>query len=127
MLKLIKSIIYEKISSPGLIEYIKIELLDEENILEFVDNMYPSSFNKPICVTVSDELLNDFIDKLLRTTAEWNTEYYQRNIIDGTEWKLKILLKNNTEKCYAGRNDFPSNFEYLDRLKYELLKNSMTN
>lgn len=122
MLKSIKKIIYNKNSMPGMQEYIKIEIKEENNVIEFVDNMYFNSMQKPKTIVVSNELVTEFLDKLLRTIDGWENEYIEENIIDGIEWQLKIVFVDGIEKRYQGKNAFPYNFECLDKIKCEFIE-----
>lgn len=62
-----------------------------------------------------------YVDKLFRIIDDWKSKYENTNIIDGIEWQLQITYKNGETKYYFGKNDFPSNFEYLDKIKYEII------
>lgn len=62
-----------------------------------------------------------YVDKLFRIIDGWKNKYENINIIDGIEWQLQITYKNGETKHYFGKNDFPSNFEYLDKIKYEII------
>ena len=122
MLKSIKKIVYYKYSMPGMQECIKIEIREDKNVLEFVDNVYSNSIQYPKTVIVSNQLLKYFLDKLLRIIADWKNKYVGEEIIDGTEWNLKIVFIDGNEKEYLGKNAFPYNFEYLNEIKSEFIK-----
>lgn len=118
MFKNIKNVMYEKnlmLSSP---EYFKIVICEDSNILEYSDNKYMDSIKNPKIQQVNDELVNKYFDKLFRIIDGWKNEYVKNDIVDGTQWQLQITYKDDNIKHYFGKNDFPSNFEYLDKIKY---------
>jgi len=118
---------YEKKAAFSLPEYFKLEIYDNKNVLKYIDNMYPNSIKNPQVKNIDDELVMQYFDKLFRIIGDWENKYVNNNIIDGTEWQLQITYKNGKTKHYLGRNSFPDNFEYLDKIKYEIIDKMLEN
>ena len=62
--------------------------------------------------TFTKENLNEFIDKIFNENIlKWKREYYNNNILDGTQWKLEIEFKALPKFESFGSNEFPSNWK----------------
>jgi len=112
---------YEKKSMLSMPEYFQIEIYDDKNVVKYIDNMYPDSIKNPKIKDVDDELVMKYFDQLFRIIDGWENKYVNDNIVDGMDWQLQITYKSGTVKHYFGKNDFPNNFEYLDKIKYEII------
>lgn len=121
MLKNIKNVMYEKKSMISLAEYFQLEIFDDKNVLKYIDNMYPDSVKNPKIQNIADELVIEYFDKLFRIIDGWENKYVKDNIVDGMDWQLQITYKDGNVRHYSGKNAFPSNFEYLDKIKYEII------
>jgi len=122
LLKNIKNVMYikETMSSS---DYFQLEIQEDKNILKFIDSKYIEISKNPKVKIIEDELAATYLDKLLRITNDWKNTYENNNIIDGITWQLQITYKTGKVKYYSGKNDFPDNFWYLDKLNYEILEN----
>lgn len=116
MFKDIKSLIYEKNLTLYPAEHFELELDENRNILKYTDNRKNNKFEN-----VDNELVIEYFDHLFRIIDGWKNKYEDNSIMDGTEWKLQITYKNGEIKEYYGKNDFPNNFEYLDKIKNDLI------
>lgn len=114
----IKSIVYEKKSMPTLEEHFKLEIEENINLFEYTINK-----NKIKSNNINNKLVTQFIDDLYRAIDGWESNYENGNVVDGTEWNLQIIYINGKIQGYSGRNNFPSNFEYIEKIKRELIDN----
>lgn len=119
-MKGVKSIIYKKNQTFLKEEYFEIEIKNKKNLLKH-NNSYFQFQDGIISKKLSDEKVFEFFKKLFSLIDNWKDEYINYNIIDGVEWKLEISFTNGKIKRYIGKNDFPNNFEYLDKIKDELI------
>lgn len=117
MFRNIKKIIFIKKSLTSNEEYFQIEVQKDKNILRYTDFI-----NIPKIVHINDDLVIQYFDNLFRIIDNWDTVYENNSVIDGIEWQLQIIYKNDETKYYSGKNDFPNNFEYLDKMKYEIIE-----
>ena len=116
MLESIKNIVYIKQLMPSMNEeYFELEICENRNILK-----YGSMKNKKH-LNISNEQVIHYIDQLFRIIDGWESEYIETRIIDGIAWELQVTYLDGNKECYKGRNDFPNNFEYLDKIKNELV------
>ena len=118
MFRQIKNIIYVKRRILSSTEYFQLDIFDDKNVLKYISD---KSNIKPITKNDDDKLVIDYFDKLFRIIDGWKDKY-NNNAIDGIEWQLQITYKNGETKNYIGKNAFPSNFGYLDKIKDELIK-----
>ena len=125
MLTNIKTIIYQKATALAMLEYLKIEILEDKNILEFVDSRYRETIEKPKSIDIEEDYVESYIDKLFRIIDGWENIYEDNKVIDGVSWKLEIIYMNGENEHYSGKNRLPSNFEYLDKIKYEIIDKVM--
>ena len=47
---------------------------------------------------------------------DWQDEYSDNDILDGTQWSLKISFDNGKNKEIFGSNKYPDNFEAMKKL-----------
>ncbi len=116
MFKNIKSLVYEKNLTLYSKEYFELEINENRNILKYKDNM-----NNNKIENVNDELVMEYFDHLFRIIDDWKDKYEDNSMIDGIEWQLQIIYKNGKIKKYCGKSEFPRNFEYLDKIKNEMI------
>ena len=114
MLRNVKRIVYVKKTMKS--EIFELELQEDKNILK-----YGEYIEKNNGIMIDNDLAIHYLDNLFRIIDGWKSKYENKNMIDGTEWKLQITYKNGEIKQYVGKNDFPANFEYLDRIKNEMI------
>lgn len=120
MFKNIKGLMYEKHLTLYSTEYFELEINENKNILKYSDNIKNIKIEN-----VNDEFVIEYFDHLFRIIDEWKNKYEDTSIMDGIEWKLQITYKNGEIKQYVGKNDFPNNFEYLDKIKNEIINKIM--
>lgn len=127
MLRFIKNIMYVKKEALLPTKYFQLEISKEKNVIKYIDNKYPETIKNPKIQKVEDNLVIEYLDNLFRIIRGWKSKYENTNVIDGTEWELQIIYKNNERKTYSGINDFPNNFEYLDKIKYDIINKRLEN
>lgn len=101
----IESIIYE-INSQSLVINI-----DEKSQIEY----------RGISSIISKEKTLEYLEKLFCIIDNWDKEYINTNMVDGSSWKLCISYSNGDKKEYRGRSSYPNNFEAFERLNQELI------
>lgn len=116
MLKFIENVLYIKRLSLSKNEYFELKISDDKNIIKYIDNNMDL-----IQKDIQNKLVEEYLNKLLAITNDWNDKYENNNVIDGMEWDLEIKFKNGEVKKYFGKNDFPINFKYLDIIKNEII------
>lgn len=129
MLRDIKYVIYQKDTALLYKEYFQLEIKEDKNLVKYSDESYTKNIEEkqPTVIQVSDKQAMEFIDILFRVINKWKNRYENINILDGTEWKLQIKYSNGKIAYYSGKNDYPSNFEYLDLITKELLNKAKFN
>lgn len=113
MLKNIKTIIYEKNFAFSNKQYFQLDIYEDKNVLKYNDGDNIKNVN--------DDLAMQYVEQLFRIIDGWKNIYENNSILDGGEWKLEITYKDGEIKHYYGKNEFPNNFEYLDKIKNELI------
>lgn len=118
MIKNIQKIIYEKNNALSIKEWIELDV--EKSKLKYKKN------NKKIKIdNISNELIIKYLDQLLRTIDGWKKEYINQNCLDGMIWKLTVIYRNGEKIEYIGKNEFPYNFEHLEKIEYQLINKIM--
>lgn len=115
MLKNIKTVIYEKNFTFSNKEYFQLDIYEDRNVLKYNDS------NNTKIKNVNDDLAMQYVEQLFRIIDGWKNMYENNAILDGVIWKLEITYKNGETKHYYGKNEFPSNFECLDKIKNEMI------
>lgn len=59
---------------------------------------------------------NSFISSIKKFTKDWSLEYYNSDIMDGTQWHISFLTE---DKEYSGSNNFPDFYEDVMKLMKE--------
>lgn len=121
MINFVKSVSYVKKTMLSSEEYFQIKILKDKNVVRYYNTKSVNALDNPIIKEIDNEMAKEFLDQLFRIIDGWENEYINSNFLDGTEWQLEIKYQDNEVLYYSGKNDFPDNFEYLDRLKYKLL------
>jgi len=58
---------------------------------------------------------NKFVGDVSAITFNWDNHYYKNHILDGEEFKIKLISDNNNERLIVGKNSYPSNYgEFKD-------------
>lgn len=70
---------------------------------------------------VDNKIIGEYLDKLIRVIDDWKEKYENQYVIDGIEWNLQINFQDGTKRYFTGKNDFPDNFEYLNKVNNELI------
>ena len=121
MINFVKSVSYVKKTMLSSEEYFQIKILKDKNVVRYYNTKSVNALDNPIIKDIDNEMAKEFLDQLFRIIDGWENEYINSNFLDGIEWQLEIKYQDNEVLYYSGKNDFPDNFEYLDRLKYKLL------
>ena len=121
MINFVKSVSYVKKTMLSSEEYFQIKILKDKNVVRYYNTKSVNALDNPIIKEIDNEMPKEFLDQLFRIIDGWENEYINSNFLDGIEWQLEIKYQDNEVLYYSGKNDFPDNFEYLDRLKYKLL------
>ena len=66
-------------------------------------------YNNKIYYVKKEQLEQNFLS-ILNITYEWHKEYINLSEIDGINWNLEIIFKDNSRKEYYGHGSFPYNF-----------------
>ena len=68
-----------------------------------------------------DMTRSDFISELRAIhMGEWKKDYFNPDILDGTQWSVDIKYDGGEKRHYSGSNMFPYNFnEFLDVVREE--------
>ena len=67
-------------------------------------------------ITLYPDVIEDFIDKLIETNLlNWKRNYYDNDILDGTQWEIEIIRDGRNFKRY-GNNNYPKEWERLCKL-----------
>lgn len=125
MIKDISEITFIKKGAFNKADYFQIEILEDKNLLKFIDNRYYSTMNDPVIKNISDEIVMDFLDKLFRIVDSWNEKYINNNTFDGTKWQLVIKFRDGHSRQYYGKDSYPNNFEALENLKYNIIESNI--
>ena len=104
-MKDIKTIIYENNDQTLIIN------IDDKNKILYKD----------ITKIVNDELIFKYLISLFSIIANWKDEYINTQTIDGNNWKLCMIFKNNTKKEYKGHAVYPINFEAFEEITQKLI------
>lgn len=80
--------------------------------------IFNNSKNQDLHITKhGKEFYEDFKNYLINKTKEWEKEYYDPNVLDGTQWNI-TLVEDDID--YSGSNTFPDNFdnvmEFIDKV-----------
>ena len=72
-----------------------------------------SETEKSLSIDEWQSFINDIYIKY--RLEEWNTEYINNDVLDGTQWEVKVKLANGKELEYYGSNDYPQNWtDFID-------------
>lgn len=120
MIKIAQKVIYEKNMMPSIRECIEIDV--ENNKICYIKND-----NKIEKENISNELITNYLEQLFRITNGWKKEYINQDFFDGIEWRLTIIYRDGEKTEYIGKNKFPYNFVYLDKIEYQMINKIMEN
>ena len=68
---------------------------------------------KSLSIDEWQSFINDIYIKY--RLEEWNTEYINNDVLDGTQWEVKVKLSNGKELEYYSSNDYPQNWtDFID-------------
>jgi len=83
-----------------------IKILKDDTQIKYICNQEENIF--------TGEKLNEFLYKLFNENIlKWKREYNNNDILDGTQWELKMEFKDLPKfKCY-GSNEYPSNWKNI--------------
>lgn len=94
----IKCIIYENNNKSLIIN------IDKQSIIQYND----------IFKKIDNATIFKYLDYLYRIIDDWQKEYINTKIIDGSNWKLSITYINGQKREYSGRSCYPANFEVFE-------------
>lgn len=86
----------------------------------FVDEGIIKSNN--IDKKISNDKLMDILKNIVMITHNWESEYIDLNTYDGVDWSLDIYYSDGEIQTYKGHASYPDNFNKLDNLFTNLLK-----
>ena len=73
---------------------------------------------KELTISEWNEFISDVFSKY--HIDDWSEEYINHDILDGTQWSVKVTLDDGSELEHYGSNDFPPNWrsfiEYVNNL-----------
>ena len=69
-----------------------------------------------MCVSYAD--VHRLMDKLFNKlrVQDWEHEYWNNDICDGTQWKLSFRLSSGERYEISGSNEYPEGFDLLSRM-----------
>ena len=76
---------------------------------------------KDILSIISEEKVFKYLRNLFGIIDNWDKEYINTSMIDGSSWKLSIIYSNGNKEEYNGRSSYPNNFEAFERLNQKLI------
>ena len=76
---------------------------------------------KDISSIISEEKTFEYLRNLFCIIDNWNKEYINTKMIDGSSWNLSIIYSNGNKKEYSGKSSYPNNFEAFERLNQKLI------
>jgi len=80
-----------------------IEIIKDDTQIKYNCNREENTFTK--------EKLNEFLDKIFNENIlKWKKEYNNNDILDGTQWELKMEFKDLPKFICYGSNEYPSNW-----------------
>ena len=71
--------------------------------------------------SIDNKKMFNYLISLHRIIDNWEKEYINTTVIDGSSWKLSIIYTDGNKIEYRGRSNYPTNFEALERLNQELI------
>lgn len=73
-------------------------------------------------INVDKDKVFYYLRGLFNVVTDWEEKYIDTRIIDGDTWELAIIYSNGNKRKYCGRAKFPINFETLERLNHDLVR-----
>ena len=63
-----------------------------------------------------------FVGDISAIIFNWKDSYYNNKVLDGEEFRIKIITDNNKERIIIGKNSFPSNYGDFKKIVNEVVK-----
>ena len=90
------------------------EDMTQEKLEDFIKE--EKDYVKVKRATLTQKQLKAFEKELLSCkVTTWNSKYINKDIMDGTEWKLQIIFKDKTQLKSVGINKFPKQWEQFKK------------
>ena len=64
-----------------------------------------------------------FVGEITKVIFNWDDKYINNSILDGEEFRIKLVADNGKEKVIVGKNQFPSNYSEFKRIINEVKRN----
>lgn len=74
-----------------------------------------------LTVPVTKESINTYFITFLNLMTNWQEEYLDTRLIDGSNWQITINFLDNHCKTYSGHGSYPANFEAIERLISQII------
>ena len=94
-----------------------------------VDKPFVFPRNPDECLDLEDKQItlakwNKIVSKLYEKIYihEWNKDYTDIGVLDGTNWEVEITLEGRRKRTYSGSNAYPSNWSDFIRIFKEFSK-----
>jgi len=81
-----------------------VEIIKDDTHIKYICNREENTF--------TNEKWNEFINKIfIENILKWKKRYDNNDILDGTQWELKMEFKNLPKFESFGSNEYPSNWK----------------
>lgn len=62
-----------------------------------------------------------FVSRVCSITLGWKNEYINNSVLDGVEYRIKLVSDNGKERVIVGKNKYPSNYDEFAKVIGEVL------
>ena len=77
-------------------------------------------------VKLMEDQINFFWNKLNELQVwNWKKDYFDPDVMDGTEWRLKIIRPKKSQLKVEGQNAYPDNFDDFLKLLNSYIKEEL--
>ncbi len=89
----------------------QVEVNDNKAVLEITPSIL--SGKSCVCKELSSDEWLTFSNAIMVKyhVCDWNEDYVDLDVMDGTQWEIKIVFIDGREKEINGSNDYPENWE----------------
>lgn len=97
---------------------IRYALHKEGRVFKFDNNLDAAFFDEDIKFkTLSKDISNQFKKDIEEIKINsWNSEYLNSNILDGTQWEVKLKYKHRRLIEISGSNEFPDQWDWFIKI-----------
>lgn len=87
-------------------------------------NIYADDQTNEIIINdkIFDFNATKFVGDISAIIFNWKDSYYNNKVLDGEEFRIKIITDNNKERIIIGKNSFPSNYGDFKKIVNEVVK-----